>query len=174
MRHLFLCFAVFLLIVGCGSVDTDIKNSAYLIESNVSSTTSIENKYIFDDAQMISDIAESDLETRLTVFEKQTTNQIFVVTLDDINGVDPLDYATDLGNSMGVGQKDKDNGVLLLIVKDERKMSIAAGKGLEKKLTDSICQNIIDTLLIPEFKKGEFDSGIISACDEIIAKLTKD
>ena len=79
-------------------------------------------------------------------------------------------YATRLGQQLGVGKKDKNNGLLILIAPNDRQVSIATGYGTEKILTDYICKVIIDSTMIPKFKNQDYYGGVNSALDSIIAK----
>ncbi|MFD0991624.1 TPM domain-containing protein [Tenacibaculum geojense] len=104
-------------------------------------------------------------------FEKETTNQIAVVSIDSIGKYTDFDqFAIDLSNYNGVGQKEKDNGLTIVFSKNLKKIRISTGYGTEKILTDEICKNVIDRTIIPEFKNGEYYNGIEKGITELIAK----
>ncbi len=124
-----------------------------------------------DFSNIFSQIQRDSLTNKILQYEKQTTNEIAIVTLDSINGNIRF-YGFNLANKMGVGKKDKNNGLLILLVKNLRKVNISTGLGTEKILTDSICQEIINRKMIPEFKKGDFYKGIDAAVDDVILKWT--
>ncbi len=128
-------------------------------------------KFVNDFSKVFSRTELDSLSLKIQQYEDRTTNEIAVVTKDSITE-DIVLYAVNLANEMGVGKKDKDNGVLILLVKNLRQVNISTGYGTENILTDSICQVIIDKQMIPEFKKGNFYKGIDSAIDEIIVKWT--
>ena len=104
-------------------------------------------------------------------FEKETTNQIAVVSIDSIGKYTDFDkFAIDLSNYNGVGLKEKDNGLTIVFSKTLRKIRISTGYGTEKILTDEICKKVIDQTIIPEFKHGEYYSGIEKGIMELIAR----
>ena len=104
-------------------------------------------------------------------FEKETTNQIAVVSIDSIGKYTDFDqFAIDLSNYNGVGLKEKDNGLTIVFSKNLRKLRISTGYGTEKILTDEICKKIIDETIIPEFKNGEYYNGIEKGITELISK----
>jgi len=104
-------------------------------------------------------------------FENQTTNQIALVSIKSIGKYSDFDqFAIDLSNYNGVGLKEKDNGLTVVFSKNLRKIRISTGNGTEKILTDEICKKIIDETIIPEFKNGDYYSGIEKGLSELIAK----
>jgi len=112
-----------------------------------------------------------ELTDLLYNYDKNTTRQIVIVTIDDISPYSDIHkFATDLGNYWGVGQAEKNNGLVLLVCKPCRQVTIATGNGTEKVLTDDICQNVINEKIIPEFKKGDFYNGIKKGVEELIEK----
>ena len=111
------------------------------------------------------------LENRLQEYEEQTSNQIAVVTVNSIEPYDEIQwYATDLANHWGIGNKERDNGLLILLNKNQREIWISTGLGTEKILTDKIVKNIIDSTIIPDFKKGSYYDGIVKGVEEIKVK----
>ncbi len=116
------------------------------------------------------------LEDRLVQFAESTSNQIVVVVVDDLSGFEPWDYATRLGDKWGIGHQKEDNGIVLLIKptggKGERKTFIATGRGLEGAIPDYTCSEIVDNELLPNFKNGDYYSGIIAALD-VLESLSK-
>ncbi len=100
------------------------------------------------------------IEQKLIKYADSTSTQIVVVVVPNTGGDDIDRYKVDLAHSWGIGQKKEDNGILLLIAKDDRKVAIATGYGAEHKLTDAYSNRIIDEVIIPQFKKGDFYAGI--------------
>jgi uncharacterized protein len=104
------------------------------------------------------------IEERLRSFEDSTGNQIVVLVIDDLMGYDPEQYATGIGESWGVGQEEKDNGVVFLIKptggEGERKTFIAIGEGLEGAIPDATTWTIINNDVIPRFQEGDFYNGV--------------
>ena len=108
------------------------------------------------------------LERKLVEFDDSSSNQIAVIIVTSTNGEDPGDYATRIGRAWGVGNKQFNNGVVLLIAKDDRKVFIAPGTGLESALPDITCKEIIETEIVPNFRQNDFYRGIDEGTDAII------
>lgn len=108
------------------------------------------------------------LEQKLSQFDDTTSNQITVVIVPTVEGRDIADVATELGRNWGVGNKKSNNGVILLIAKGDRKLNISPGYGLEKALPDLVCQQIIETIIVPNFKGNDYYRGIEEGTDAII------
>ena len=126
---------------------------------------------VVDDAHMLSPQAKQTLTRLIIGHQNANTDQVVVVTLPNLQGYSIETYGYQLGRHWGIGQKGKDNGVLLIVAKAERKIRIEVGYGLEGKLTDAISSNIISTVITPAFKKGDFDAGVVNGTKAIIAAL---
>jgi uncharacterized protein len=124
---------------------------------------------VYDYAYMMSDSARTQLDTKLVQFANETSNQIAVVTIDSLKGDTIENFAVKLFEEWGIGKKDKDNGVLLLIAREDRQMRIEVGYGLEGALTDAQSYWIIQNEIIPAFQSDNYDQGITNAVDKIIA-----
>ena len=124
-----------------------------------------------DYAEMISTSKRQLFEDKLVAFNDSTSTQICVVTVNSIEDYSIEDYAVRLGRKWGVGQKDKDNGILILVAKDERKVDIEIGYGLESYITDYDTKNIIDEIIVPAFKQSNYYEGLDLATNRIIAQL---
>ena len=115
----------------------------------------------------LSEPEAAQLEQELVEFAEVTSNQIVVVVVDDLNGYEPWEYATKLGDKWKVGHEKEDNGIVILIKptggKGERKTFIATGRGLEGAIPDYTCSQIVDNELLPNFKKEAYYEGIQSA-----------
>lgn len=113
------------------------------------------------------------LEQKLQAFSNETSNQVVVVIVDDLEGYEPWDFATELGQQWQVGQEKEDNGVVILIKptggQGERKTHIAVGRGLEGAIPDMTSNDIVNNELIPNFKDGNFYKGIDDACNVIMS-----
>jgi uncharacterized protein len=123
---------------------------------------------VVDNAQLLSAATTQNLNKQLAAQEQRTGNQLVVVTLNDLQGYDIADFGFQLGRHWGIGQKDTNNGALLIIAKQERKMRIEVGYGLEGKLTDARSAQIIQQILSPAFKTGDFDGGVTRAVEAMI------
>lgn len=126
---------------------------------------------VVDAANLIDGGAQEQLENRLAQFEQASGIQLVVVTLPNLQGYPIEEYGYQLGRHWGIGQKGKDNGVLLIVAQAERKVRIEVGYGLEGALTDALSANIIHTVILPQFKAGRFEAGIDQGCSAIMAAL---
>jgi len=114
----------------------------------------------------------SELNGIISNHEKQTTNQIVIVSIKSYAPYETLfDYSLKLANYWGVGQKDKNNGIAIVFGKQIREIRIQVGYGLEKKLKDDEAKRIIDNVIIPEFKKDDYYSGIKKGLGAIIKEI---
>lgn len=126
--------------------------------------------YVNDYAFLLNQSQRNKLERKLRKFDQKTTNQIVVLTIDS----DKLDeenfeeFAIDLSNSWGVGVAGKDNGLTIILSPTLRKIRISTGFGTRKIITDEMCVDIIERLIVPEFQKGNYYNGLSKAIDEII------
>ena len=126
---------------------------------------------VVDNASLLSVADEARLSGDLAALEQRTSDQLVIVTVPSLDGQTIEAFATALGNHWRIGQRDKDNGVLLVVAPNERKVRIAVGYGLEAILTDSRAQEIIDRHLLPAFRNSEFTAGISAAIREVAAIL---
>ncbi len=115
---------------------------------------------------------KNNLEQKLLNIESQTTDQIAVVTVKNLQGTTIEDFAEQLFQSWGIGQKDKDNGILLLVSMEDRKVRIEIGYGLESTITDGQAGEIIRNQITPEFKKGNYQQGVLLGVEKINQYLT--
>ncbi len=128
--------------------------------------------WVNDYANLLQPGQESALNTKLMHFEDTTSTQIYVVTMTEHGDV-PVDMmATDIGQQWGVGQKGKDNGLIILMYPNEHKVSIQTGYGLEQYIPDAIAKRIIQNEMIPNFKNNQYYQGIDKATDVIMGLLS--
>lgn len=125
--------------------------------------------FVNDYAEMMSGAARQSVEVRLQQFEKETSNEISVVTIESLKDDTIENFAEKLFKEWGIGKEDKDNGVLLLIAKEDRQMRIEVGYGLEGALTDAQSFWIIQNVMRPAFQTENYDQGISESVDKIIA-----
>ncbi|MES2748721.1 MAG: TPM domain-containing protein [Bacteroidota bacterium] len=126
---------------------------------------------VYDYANLLSASEKSQLEEKLIKYSDSTTTQIVVVTIDNINGEDIGILAPKWGHEWGVGQAKEDNGVFILVAKEERKIWIAPGYGVEDRLVAGINGEIIRNIIIPEFKAGSYYNGLDKGADAIFEVL---
>lgn len=129
--------------------------------------------HVVDRAEILSPAAESALSARLEAHETATSNQIVVVTLPDLMGRTIEDWGLMLGRGWGIGQAEKNNGIVFLIAPNERELRIEVGYGLEGDLTDAAAGAIIRNEIVPHFKAGDMEAGITAGVDAIIGTLDK-
>lgn len=108
------------------------------------------------------------LENKLVAFDDSTSTQIAVVIIPSLNGNEIADFNIKLGRAWGVGGKENNNGVVLLIAKGDRKLNIATGYGVEGALPDITCKQIIDGIIVPNFKGDDYYRGIEEGTDAIM------
>lgn len=125
--------------------------------------------YVSDYARLLTPEAKFRLEETLRRFETETSNQIVVVTFPSLEGEVLEDFSIRLAESWKIGQKGKDNGVILLIFKEDRAVRMEVGYGLEGVLTDALSKLIIANEIVPRFREGKFDEGIEKAVQAIQA-----
>jgi uncharacterized protein len=126
---------------------------------------------VVDEAGLLSAETKRKLTQQLKAHEDKTTNQVVVVTLKSLQGDDIADYGYQLGRDWGIGQKDKNNGVLLIVAPNERKVRIEVGYGLEGTLTDALSKSIIENRIVPQFKQNNYPAGIEAGVSSILGVL---
>ena len=126
---------------------------------------------VVDHAEILSPATRDSLTAALQAHEEATTNQIAVLTVPTIDGESIEGYATRVFEAWKLGRKDRDNGVLVVIVPQDRKLRIEVGYGLEGTLTDVACSRIIRNLMTPRFKAGDYDRGTADGVLAVIAQL---
>lgn len=128
-----------------------------------------------DFANVLTAEQESQLLHQLSSFTEQTSTQIVIVTIEDLQGYDKAQYAVELAHKWGIGQKDKDNGILVLVKpkigSSRGEAYIAVGYGLEGIVPDAVAKQIVEYEMIPEFKKDDYFSGFVKA-DKVLIELT--
>ncbi len=129
---------------------------------------------VVDAATLLSAEDIARITADLEALETTTTDQLVLVTLPSLQGFPIEEFGYKLGRHWGIGQADKDNGVLLLIAPNERKVRIEVGRGLEGDLPDAIAKIIIENAILPRFRAGDFPGGIKAGVRDIAAVLTGD
>ena len=126
---------------------------------------------VVDAANIIPDAEEAALDAKLKALEDSTDRQLVVATIPSLEGYPIDDYGYRLGRSWGIGQKDTNNGALLIVAPNDRKVRVEVGYGLEPILTDAWSSVLINTLIIPQFKAGNYPGGIAAGVDALITQL---
>jgi len=129
---------------------------------------------VVDQADLLTPTQEAELTAKLEALEQKNTDQLVVVTLRTLEGYDIADYGVQLGRHWQIGQKGSNNGVLLIVAPEERKVRIEVGYGLEGVLTDALSSQIIQGEILPRFRSNDYPGGINAGADAIITQLTLD
>lgn len=129
---------------------------------------------VVDNADLLPADAESQLVSELAEFEARSSDQVVVATIESLNGENLEDYANRLFRFWELGQDGLNNGVLFLIARNDRKIRIEVGYGLEGVLTDALAKTIIETVVVPRFRAGSFSVGITEGTGMILKVLSGD
>jgi uncharacterized protein len=129
--------------------------------------------YVNDFEHILDSTQIKFIAAQLSGFEAKTTNEVGLVTISDfyVYGDDIKSFSEDLFNDWGLGKKDKNNGVLIVVSVNKRMVRITTGLGVNDKLTDALGDHIINDIMIPEFKQNNYGKGIANAVNEIIRIL---
>ncbi|GAA4279996.1 hypothetical protein GCM10022260_04170 [Gaetbulibacter aestuarii] len=130
----------------------------------------VKSQLIIDNGEFLTDNEKSELTTRLQNLKDKSTVETMIYTTMDLGGKSPIDYGMDLSRKYPAGIKGINNGIIILLSKNDRKLQILVGYGLEWILSDNQTQIIVDQM-IPFFKKGEFYNGVNKAIDLINKKV---
>ncbi|HKP79381.1 MAG TPA: TPM domain-containing protein [Phenylobacterium sp.] len=126
---------------------------------------------VVDDAQILSPAAEARLTQELATLEQQTGHQLVVATLPDLQGYEIEDYGYQLLRTWGIGRKGEDDGAILIVAPNQRKVRIEVGYGLEPVLTDALSSLIIQRAILPAFKAGQMEKGVVDGTEAIARQI---
>lgn len=126
---------------------------------------------VYDYANLLQENEKQQLESKLVRYSDSTTTQIVAITIDDLKGEDISQLATKWAHTWGIGQAKEDNGILILLSKNERKIHIVNGYGIEDRMTAGITGEIIRNVIVPEFKAGSYYNGLDKGADAIFDVL---
>ena len=129
---------------------------------------------VTDEAGLLTPQDKAEIEKALADLEQTSTDQLAVVTVNSLQGYPIEDYGVGLGRKWGIGQKGKDNGVLLIVAPNDRKVRIEVGRRLEPFMTDTMSALIIQNAILPKFRRGDFADGIKDGIRDIKAVLLGD
>ena len=124
---------------------------------------------VYDYGAILSATEKAQLEEKLVRYSDSTSTQIVVITIESLKGEDVSQLATKWAQTWGFGQAKEDNGVIILVAKNERKIAINPGYGLEDRLTAGIGGEIIRNIIIPEFKGGSYYNGLDKGADALLS-----
>lgn len=128
---------------------------------------------IYDGAEILSPATEAELDQRLRDYNRDTGRAIVVATIPSLDGEPIEPYATGLFSHWGIGGEKRDQGLLLLIAKEDRKLRIEVGYGLHPYFGGIMAGRVINDVIVPRFKQGDFDSGVTQGIDAIVAHLAR-
>ncbi|KEO91985.1 methanol dehydrogenase [Erythrobacter longus] len=126
---------------------------------------------VVDTADILPANVEAELTAKLEALETRTQRPLVVTTVPDLQGYDISDYGYQLGRAWGLGDAQRNDGALLIVAPNDRKVRIEVGYGLEGYLTDAYSSFIIQDIIIPRFRDGDFPGGVVSGTDAIISIL---
>ena len=126
---------------------------------------------VVDSANLLSDATRQDLDAKLRAYDDSSGNQLVVVTVQSLDGYEIADWGYKLGRHWGIGDRDKNTGVLLIVDVGEHKQRIEVGYGLEGTLTDALCDQIMRHVTGPRFKQADYEGGITAGVDAILQVL---
>jgi uncharacterized protein len=162
MRHILLAFAL---------VSFVAVQAQYTVET-IPNTKLTTGSYVSNPDNVISEITVEKIDSILSHLEKQITVQVAVVAVNSIGDNDLFEFAEALFNKWGLGNKSNDNGLLILLAKDDHKIRIHTGDGLEGTLPDATCKKIERDFMLPEFKNGNYDNGMLAGITAVNRILT--
>lgn len=151
------------LIVGCSGEDKKVHNNPKIMVPKVQ-----KNIYVYDQGNFLSDKTEKQTNKFLYKLEEETTIEFAVVTIPSLNDIELEEYAVDLGNILGIGKKDKNNGILLLISRTDTKVRLEIGDGLQEILTDSKSGRVLDQFFVPHRDKDDYNTAVIETVQAVI------
>lgn len=126
---------------------------------------------VVDEAHLLSPEQAGALDAKLAALETQSQRQLVVATVPSLEGLEIEDYGYRLGRAWGLGDKTRNDGLVLLVAPNERKVRVEVGYGLEGIVTDALSSVIIQREVVPRFKAGDYPGGIAAATDQLIAQL---
>lgn len=126
---------------------------------------------VVDGANILSSSTERQLEQVFTDYERSTSNQVVIATIPSLQGLTIEDYGVQLARHWQIGQKDKNNGIVLIIAPNEREVRIEVGYGLEGVMTDALANQIITSIILPHFRDGRVEDGVMRGAEAILNVL---
>ena len=127
---------------------------------------------VTDSANILSSETEVNLDSKLAALQASTGVQLVVATTPTLQGNDIASYSLDLANAWGIGSVERDDGLLLLVAPNERRVRIEVGLGLEASVRDEEAALIIEESMLPHFRRSDFDRGVMKAVDDLVEEVT--
>lgn len=167
-------FIALLLVIICTFSSTVVASASWLEKNDIPIPTVKNDVYVYDEANIIDDNVEMQINTLLIALEEQTTAEVAVITVESLLGKEIEDYAYNLGNTLGIGKAGEDNGVLLLISKSDVKVRLEIGRGLEGCLNDSKCGRILDDYFVPYRENDQYSEGTYQTIQAVVSVIAKE
>lgn len=149
-----------------------VAHSQYYTVETVPNTKLVNNSYVSNPDGILSESTVNQLNSILGNLEAESTAQVAIVMLTSIAGEDIFDFAQELFVKWGIGQKDKDNGLLILFVLDQRTIRFHTGFGIEGVLPDVVCKHIQEGSMVPYFRDGDYDKGMLMGVESVVEILS--
>ncbi|MCU0445706.1 MAG: TPM domain-containing protein [Microscillaceae bacterium] len=128
-------------------------------------------KYIKDETNTLNSAEKSNLDQKLRAYEQKTSNEIAIFIINSLKGFDIKSVANQMARESKIGKQGKDNGILLLIARQDRKMHFEVGYGLEGRVSDLASQKILNEVLRPQFRQQKYYDGLNNAIDQLIERI---
>lgn len=170
-KRRFLAFLVLFLILGS---QIFLMSGCTLESKEIPIPKAQADVYVYDDDNLFDESVEGQLNSMLIKLEDKTGAEFVVITVKSLLGKEIEDYSIKVANDLGIGKKDKDNGVLLLISRSDKRVRLEIGKGLEGILNDSKCGRILDKYFVPYRDKDEYVEATKLTVQSVINEIAKD
>lgn len=141
--------------------------------SKIMVPTVLENTYVYDQGDFINDDVEKEVNNLLDQLEEKTTIEFAVITIPSLNDDTIENYAYELAKTLGIGKKEKSNGILLLISKSDSRVRLEIGNGLQGILTDSVSGRILDEFFVPYRSEGNYEEATSKTVQAVINKIAE-
>ena len=163
--------SIILFLLLCLSFHVNAQEKAYTVETVPNVHLQNKMRYVSNPGGILSQEACDSIDSMLWKLEQKTSIEVAVVVLPSIGDNNTFDFAHNLLNKWGVGKKGKDNGLVILLVEDQRSVRFETGYGLEGDLTDAICKRIQTRKMIPFLRNNNWDGGMVSGVQSVCARL---
>ncbi|HCF24003.1 MULTISPECIES: TPM domain-containing protein [unclassified Novosphingobium] len=134
-------------------------------------TAQTRSSYVIDGARVFSQDTITLLDGQFEALNVESGPQVVVMSVPSLGKASVEEYALRIANQWSIGDSARKDGVLLLVAPNDRKVRIEVGKGLQRVLTNADCQRLIDDVMVPLFRKGQYDAGVIAASQALVTKL---
>lgn len=126
---------------------------------------------VVDEADLLTPPQEQQLDAASEALEREVGPQFVIVTVPTLHGYPILEYSVDLGRHWGIGSRERNDGLLLVVAPNERQVRIEVGYGLERRVTDPYASRVIQDRILPRFREGDMSGGIIVGSQALIERL---